>query len=227
MSLPVTLAATPSVSASPMTGISGWVVDVMESIGAPGAGLLVALENLFPPLPSEVILPLAGFTASRGSFTLVEAIFWTTLGSVVGATALYWIGAAVGRRRLRLVVAKMPLVDLADLDRTEEWFARHGRATVFLGRMVPIFRSLISIPAGIERMPFASFVLLSAAGSLIWNTFFVLVGYVLGENWHIAEQYAGIFSRVVLVCVVLVVVWWVARRLRRRSRGTQGPGTAG
>lgn len=227
MSLPVTLAATPSVSASPMTGISGWVVDVMESIGAPGAGLLVALENLFPPLPSEVILPLAGFTASRGSFTLVEAIFWTTLGSVVGATALYWIGAAVGRRRLRLVVAKMPLVDLADLDRTEEWFARHGRATVFLGRMVPIFRSLISIPAGIERMPFASFVLLSAAGSLIWNTFFVLVGYVLGENWHIAEQYAGIFSRVVLVSVVLVAVWWVVRRLRRGSRGAPGPGAAG
>jgi len=210
-----------------MTGISGWVVDVMESIGAPGAGLLVALENLFPPLPSEVILPLAGFTASRGSFTLVEAIFWTTLGSVVGATALYWIGAAVGRRRLRLVVAKMPLVDLADLDRTEEWFARHGRATVFLGRMVPIFRSLISIPAGIERMPFASFVLLSAAGSLIWNTFFVLVGYVLGENWHIAEQYAGIFSRVVLVSVVLVAVWWVVRRLRRGSRGAPGPGAAG
>lgn len=227
MSLPATLAATPSsLSTSPevpdgasqLSGISGWAVDVMESIGAPGAGLLVALENLFPPLPSEVILPLAGFTASHGSFTLAEAIFWTTLGSVVGAIALYWLGAALGRHRLRRIVARMPLVDLADLDRTEEWFVRHGRATVFLGRMVPVFRSLISIPAGVERMRFGVFVLLSAAGSLVWNTVFVLAGYVLGENWHLAEQYAGVFSRVVLVTVLAALAWWVVRRVRRNRR---------
>lgn len=137
---------------------------------APGAGLLVALENLFPPLPSEVILPLAGFTASQGNFSLAGAIFWTTLGSVIGAIALYWIGVALGRRRLRVIVDKMPLVDLDDLDRTEDWFNRHGKATVFFGRMIPIFRSLISIPAGIERMSFLLFVALTAAGSLIWNS---------------------------------------------------------
>ncbi|MFI7493194.1 DedA family protein [Kocuria sp. M4R2S49] len=191
----------------------------MEAIGAPGAGLLVALENLFPPLPSEVILPLAGFTASQGSFTVGGAIFWTTLGSVVGAVVLYWIGAALGRRRLRVVVDRMPLVDLHDLDRTEAWFERHGKGAVFFGRMIPVFRSLISVPAGIERMSFAVFVLLTTAGSLIWNTVFVLAGYHLGENWHLAEQYAGIFSRIVVVTVAALLGWWVLKRMLRNRRG--------
>ena len=205
--------------AETLGGVAGWAVDVMEAIGAPGAGLLVALENLFPPLPSEVILPLAGFTASQGSFSLGGAIFWTTLGSVVGAVALYWIGAALGRRRLRAIVDRMPLVDLHDLDRTEAWFERHGKAAVFFGRMIPVFRSLISVPAGIERMSFSAFVLLTTAGSLIWNTIFVLAGFYLGENWHVAEQYAGIFSRIVVVTVAVLIAWWVLKRVLRNRRG--------
>lgn len=221
MSLPAILAATAE-SGSQLTGVAAWVVDVMNAIGAPGAGFLVALENLFPPLPSEVILPLAGFTASQGGFSLASAIFWTTLGSIVGAIALYWIGIALGRRRLRIVVDKMPLVDLYDLDRTEAWFDRHGRKAVFFGRMVPIFRSLISIPAGIERMPFGLFVLLSGLGSLIWNTIFVLAGFYLGENWHIAEQYASVFSRIVVVVVLVLVVWWVLKRIRRNRQARSG-----
>lgn len=221
MSLPAILAATAE-SGSQLTGVAAWVVDVMNAIGAPGAGFLVALENLFPPLPSEVILPLAGFTASQGGFSVASAIFWTTLGSIVGAIALYWIGIALGRRRLRIVVDKMPLVDLYDLDRTEAWFERHGRKAVFFGRMVPIFRSLISIPAGIERMPFGLFVLLSGLGSLIWNTVFVLAGFYLGENWHIAEQYASVFSRIVVVLVLVFVVWWVLKRIRRNRQARSG-----
>lgn len=222
MPLPTFLTAAPTSGAAAEPGsLAGWVVDVMEAIGAPGAGLLVALENLFPPLPSEVILPLAGFTASQGGFTLFSAIFWTTLGSVLGATGLYWIGAVLGRRRLRAVVARMPLVELDDVDRSEAWFERHGKATVFLGRMIPVFRSLISIPAGIERMPFWLFTGLSAAGSLIWNTIFVLAGYFLGENWHLAERYAGVFSKLVIGAVLVFLVVWAARRVGRgRRRGT-------
>lgn len=216
-----TAVPTSNAAAEP-SGLAAWVVDVMDTIGAPGAGLLVALENLFPPLPSEVILPLAGFTASQGEFTVFEAVFWTTLGSVLGAIALYWIGAALGRRRLRAVVDRMPLVDLDDVDRTEAWFARHGKATVFLGRMIPIFRSLISIPAGIERMSFWLFVVLSAAGSLVWNTVFVLAGFYLGENWHIAEQYAGVFSKVVIAAVLVLLAVWVIRRVRRGERRRVG-----
>ncbi|HST72423.1 MULTISPECIES: DedA family protein [Kocuria] len=217
--LPTVLDAAAEPAGESLGGIADWAVGVMETIGAPGAGLLVALENLFPPLPSEVILPLAGFTASQGSFTVGGAIFWTTLGAVVGAIALYWIGAALGRRRLRAIVDRMPLVDLHDLDRTEEWFDRHGKAAVFFGRMIPVFRSLISIPAGIERMSFGAFVLLSTAGSLIWNTVFVLAGYYLGENWHVAEQYAGVFSRIVVVLVAAFLLWWVVKRVLRNRRG--------
>jgi membrane protein DedA with SNARE-associated domain len=201
-----------------LTGVAGWAVGVMERLGGPGAGLLIAAENLFPPLPSEVILPLAGFTASRGTFSVPGAIAWTTAGSVAGALLLYTLGAAFGRERFRAVWSRLPLVNLHDLDRTEAWFARHGAKAVFLGRMVPIFRSLVSVPAGIERMPLSAFAALTAAGSLIWNTIFVVAGYQLGENWHVVEEYAGALQKVVLLAVLLGAVWFVVVRVRRLRR---------
>ncbi len=208
-------------SAPPEDGLVGLVTDLMERLGAPGAGLAVALENLFPPIPSEVILPLAGFAAAQGRMSLVAAIFWTTLGSVVGALALYWIGAALGRERTRAIAAKLPLVKLSDVDRTEEWFLRHGVKAVFFGRMIPIFRSMISIPAGVERMPLLTFTLYTTLGSLIWNTTFVMAGYLLGDNWHLVEGYAGILQKVVIVACLAGLVWFVVTRLRR-SRRTGG-----
>jgi len=202
----------------PVDGIAGWAVGLMEQLGVFGAGLAVALENLFPPLPSEIILPLAGFTASRGDFTLVGAVLATTLGSVVGALALYYLGAIFGRERVRAVADRMPLLKLSDVDHTEEWFARHGTKAVFFGRMVPIFRSIISIPAGVERMPVLTFVALTTAGSLIWNSVFVIAGYVLGENWMAVEPYAETFQWLVIIAVVIAVVGFVVVRLRARTR---------
>ncbi len=197
-----------------LTGISGWAVDVMERLGGPGAGAIVALENLFPPIPSEIILPLAGFTASRGDFTLASAIFWTTLGSMVGALAMYYLGAAFGRDRMYWVWERLPLVKTEDLERTEAWFARHGTKAVFFGRMVPIFRSLISVPAGIERMSLPVFLVLTLVGSLIWNSLFVGLGYTLGEQWPRIEPYADTFQKVVIALVVLGVSWFVVNRVR-------------
>lgn len=203
-----------------MNAIADWAVRLMETLGGPGAGLAIALENVFPPLPSEIILPLAGFTASKGGFSLAEALIWTTAGSVIGALALYLLGVVFGRERLRAVVDRMPLVKLSDVDRVEEWFGRHGRKSVFFGRMIPIFRSLISIPAGIERMPVWQFLALTASGSLIWNTIFVMAGYLLGENWGVVETYAGVFQKIVIVVVVAAVLWFVIQRVqsRRASR---------
>ncbi len=195
-----------------------WVIDLMETFGAPGAGLAIALENLFPPLPSEVFLPLAGFTASRGGMSLVAAILWTTAGSVAGAVVLYYVGALLGRDRVRRIAAKMPLVKVSDVDQTEAWFLRHGKATVFFGRMVPIFRSLISVPAGVERMPMPGFLALTAAGSAIWNTALIMAGYLLGENWHIVEKYLDFASKAVAVLVVPAIVLFVVSRLVRSSR---------
>ncbi|MFC9920068.1 DedA family protein [Agromyces binzhouensis] len=214
-----------------LTGLAAWAVDLMETLGAPGAGLAIALENLFPPLPSEVILPLAGFTASQGSFSLVEVLFWTTLGSVVGALALYAVGALLGRERTRSIIKAVPLVDVADVDRTEAWFVRHGRKAVFLGRMIPLFRSLISVPAGVTRMNLVLFLVLTTTGSVIWNTVFVLAGYVLGENWAVVEPWADGFQVVVIVAVVIAVGAFVAKRVVRnrehRRRVAAGQETRG
>src|SRR5690348_4667739 len=171
-------------ASEPTGGVVGWVIGLMETLGGPGAGLAVALENLFPPIPSEVILPLAGFTAGQGRMSLIGAIAWTTLGSVVGAVALYYAGVLLGRERLRAIAGRLPLIKLSDIDRTEAWFHRHGPKTVLLGRMIPIFRSLISIPAGVERMSLPVFLVCTAVGSLVWNSIFVLAGYFLGANWH-------------------------------------------
>lgn len=200
-----------------LTGVAGWAVNLMETLGGPGAGLAIAAENLFPPIPSEVILPLAGFTASQGSFTLAEALLWTTVGSVVGAYALYFLGVLLGRDRLRAIWDRLPLVKISDLDKTEAWFSKHGKKTVFFGRMIPIFRSLISIPAGIERMPPLIFGALTLAGSLIWNSIFVLAGYYLGENWESVEPYADGFQKVVIVVVVVLVAWWIVHRVRENA----------
>ncbi|MEV8631599.1 DedA family protein [Streptosporangium sp. NPDC051023] len=206
-------------SSTTADGIAGWAIHLMEALGAPGAGVAIALENLFPPLPSEVILPLAGFTASKGNMSLFDAVLWTTFGSVAGALALYGVGALLGRERVVAIAAKLPLVDVSDIEKTEAWFARHGRKTVFFGRMIPIFRSLISIPAGVERMPLPVFTLLTTLGSLIWNTAFVMAGYLLGENWSLVEGYMGIVSKVVLGVVVLAVLAFVAIRLAGRNKG--------
>lgn len=195
-------------------GVAGWAVDMMEKLGAPGAGLMVALENLFPPLPSEIILPLAGFTASRGDFTLAEALAWTILGSTVGALALYYLGQVFGRKRMYWIGERLPLVKTEDLEKTEAWFGRHGRKAVFFGRMIPIFRSLISVPAGIERMPMLQFLGLTFAGSAIWNTVFVVAGYQLGENWHRVEGVVSTFQWVVIGVVAVAVIGWVMLRVR-------------
>jgi membrane protein DedA with SNARE-associated domain len=199
--------------------IGDWVMSLMEALGAIGAGLAVAIENLFPPIPSEVILPLAGFAASRGELDLTAAIVCTTLGSVLGALALYGLGAWLGRERMRRIAHHLPLVDVEDVDRTEAWFRRHGAKAVFFGRMIPLFRSFISIPAGIERMPLWKFALLTTAGSLIWNTAFILAGFWLGEQWHLVEPYADVLQWVVIVGVVAALAWFVLTRIRKRRAG--------
>ncbi|MFI7017097.1 DedA family protein [Streptomyces sp. NPDC050164] len=212
-----------------------WVNDLMDALGAPGAGLAIALENLFPPLPSEVILPLAGFAASSGRMSLLAVLLWTTAGSVIGALALYGIGALLGRDRTVAIAARLPLVKVADIEKTEAWFLRHGTKAVFFGRMVPIFRSLISVPAGVERMRLPVFLGLTTLGSAIWNTVFVLAGYALGANWHEVTAVVSTYSKVVLALAALAVAVFAGARLltppggagnRATSHNTPAPAPA-
>lgn len=199
-------------------GLAGLAVDLMDHLGGPGAALLVGLDNIFPPVPSELVLPLAGFAASQGTMSLGMALFWTTFGSVAGAMVTYWLGAWLGRDRLRRLIMRVPLMKESDFYRTERWFARHGRKAVFFGRMVPLFRSLISLPAGVERMPVWQFLSLTTLGSLIWNSAFVLAGYALGANWHVVDDYAGILQNAVIAGVAVVILLFVVVRLRERKR---------
>jgi membrane protein DedA with SNARE-associated domain len=198
-------------------GLAGMAVDLMDHLGGPGAAILVGLDNIFPPVPSELILPLAGFAASQGTMSLFMALFWTTLGSVVGAMLTYWLGAWLGRDRVRALIVRVPLMKESDFHRTEHWFLKHGTKAVFFGRMVPLFRSLISLPAGVERMPLPMFLTLTALGSLIWNSAFVVAGYLLGANWQIVDDYAGIMQNVVIGLVIAAIAVFVVVRLRQRN----------
>lgn len=196
-------------------GIAGWAVDLMDALGGPGAAIIVGLENIFPPIPSEVILPLAGFSAAQGTFTLAGAIFWTTLGSVLGALLAYGLGAWLGADRVRALFNRVPLMKVEDFDKAEGWFTRHGRSSVFFGRMVPVVRSLISIPAGVARMNILLFLLLTTSGSLIWNSIFVVGGYLLGDQWQRIESVVGWFSNVVVALIVVAVAVFLVRRWRQ------------
>lgn len=196
----------------------------MSALGGPGAAIIVGLENVFPPIPSEVILPLAGFSAAQGTFSLAGAIFWTTLGSVLGALLAYGLGFWLGASRIRALFGRIPLMSPEDFDKAEGWFQRNGPASVFFGRMVPVVRSLISIPAGVARMNILLFLLLTTGGSLIWNSIFVVGGYLLGGQWHRIEAVAGWFSNAVVGAIILVMVVFFARRLwHERAARRDGP----
>ena len=199
-------------------GIDDWAIAVMEALGVVGAGLLVAIESLFPPIPSEIILPLAGFTASRGSFSLVGAIIATTIGSLVGALGLYYLGRFVGVARLRRWADKVPLMSSDDVDKAMIWFGKHDKIAVLTGRFVPIVRSLVSIPAGVERMHLGLFLLLTLVGSGLWNSLFIILGFTLGENWTVVEAFMAQYSRLILVVAVLALAVIVVLRIRRYRR---------
>jgi membrane protein DedA with SNARE-associated domain len=198
-----------------------WVVLVMRTVGAPGVGLATALETVFPPVPSELVLPLAGYTASQGHYGLVPAILWATAGSLLGALVLYWLGAAWGLERVCALADRIPLLHARDVRRAVDWFGRHGRTAVLVGRLVPGVRSLVSIPAGIDRMPLLPFCLFTTVGSLAWNAALILAGYELGAQWHLVEGYVGSIGNVVYAVLAIGVIVLVAQRLRRRLSAGQ------
>ncbi|NMH93052.1 DedA family protein [Pseudonocardia bannensis] len=192
---------------------------IVDRLGAAGVGLLIFLENVVPPIPSEAILPLAGFRARTGA---IDA-FWVwpaaTAGSVLGALVLYGLGAWLGYERLHALAAKrwFILSSQKDLERGRALFDRHGSKLVLFGRCVPLIRSVVSVPAGVGGMPMTRFLLLTAIGSGIWNAVFIVLGWVLGENWDRVEGALGPAGYVVLGLVVVLVIWLIVRKLRSRN----------
>lgn len=203
-----------------LSDIAAWVQDVIERLGAVGVALLVILENVFPPIPSEIVLPFAGFVAQRGDGSVIVMIFAATIGAVVGALILYGIAALIGPERLSAFIARFGRwfgVKPSDLQRAEQWFDRHAVAAVLLGRCVPLIRSVVSVPAGFRRMRIAPFLLYTAIGSIVWNTALIGAGAILGDQWERVEPYVATLQWVVIGLIAVFVVRFAVSKLRRRA----------
>lgn len=202
-----------------LNDLAGWVQDVIEQLGAVGVALLVILENLFPPIPSEIVLPFAGFVAWRGDGSVPVMILAATIGAVVGALVLYAIAAVIGDQRLAAFIERFGRwfgVKPSDLARAEAWFDRHAVAAVLLGRCVPLIRSVVSVPAGFRRMRLLPFIVYTAAGSAVWNTALIGAGAILGDQWDRVEPYVALLQYVVIAVIVLFVVRFAVMKLRHR-----------
>ncbi|MCS6712155.1 DedA family protein [Brachybacterium sp. EF45031] len=207
--------------------IVDWAISVIGRLGGPGVALLIFLENVFPPIPSEAILPLAGVVAGQGEGTFWGMLLWSLLGSVGGALLLYGLGRALGPERLHRLVVRLPLIHESDYDRAVEWMEKHGPLGIFLGRFVPGIRSLISIPAGLFAMPLRIFLPLTALGSALWNALFIGLGVRLGENWEVIQPYTDLISNICYAIIAVLLITWVVRRIlrdrRRRALGLPDP----
>ena len=200
--------------------LTEWILSVMEQLGYLGIALLMFLDNIFPPIPSEIIMPSAGYTASRGQLLFSGVIVAGSIGSLAAAAVLYWIGylfkpEAIYRFTGRY--GKYLFIKVSDVETALRWFEQYGHRIVFFGRMVPAVRSLISIPAGMSRMPFWKFMLYSSLGTVIWTTFLAAVGFYFGENQALMHD---IFSKIgyailTLAAAVISVLYW--RHKRRKS----------
>lgn len=201
-----------------MSAIIDWIVSLMDTLGAPGVGIAILLENLFPPIPSEVVLPLGGFTVAQGSLSFIPVFIWATVGSVVGAYLLYGLGAWLGADRLRAIADWMWLVKASDVDKSLAWFEKYGRSSILFGRLIPGIRSLISIPAGLDRMNLLTFGLWTTLGSAVWNFILIFLGYKLGENWEAVTGYIDQYSKVVYVILILILLGFLIFFIRRAIR---------
>ncbi|WP_201577467.1 DedA family protein [Psychrobacter immobilis] len=201
-----------------MNQISEWVLSIMAKFGYFGIVFAMFAENVFPPIPSEVIMPAAGFAASRGDLNLILVILAGTLGASLGALPLYYLGRIFDKERLIVVTekyGKYVLVKPDDVASANEWFDKHGKTAVFFGRMVPGVRSLISIPAGMNNMPLLPFLALTALGSSIWTAALTLAGYYLGQNYEVVEGILAPYSKGFGILVVVIIIGWLIKRRRQ------------
>ncbi len=201
--------------------LADWTVTLMDTFGAVGVGLAILLETLFPPIPSELVLPMAGFASTQGELNVWAAIAGATTGSMVGAWLLYWLGVVIGAERLRSIADRIWLTDAADVDKALTWFSRFGEISILIGRLIPGVRSLISIPAGIHGMGVVKFSALTLLGSGVWNGVLIWLGVLLGENWTVVSDTMDRHSTVVYMLLVLAVVacvFYLVRRDRKRKQ---------
>lgn len=198
-----------------------WITSTMNSLGYLGIGLLMFLENLFPPIPSELIMPLAGFTISQGKMEFTPVILAGVVGTMVGALPWYYVGKLVGEENLKRLAnkyGKWISVSSRDIEKADNWFDKHGDKAVFFGRLVPGIRTLISLPAGISGMHLVPFLLYSTLGTFLWVGFLTYAGYLLGNKYDVIENYIGPVSKIVFVALIVAFIVWVVRKTKTKAR---------
>ena len=197
--------------------IAQWISDVVYSFGYVGVAILTALSNLFLPIPSELVLPFAGFLVGQGFFSFPLLLLVTTAASLLSALVVYaparWLGERLVRRLLRKY-GRFLLLHESDLDKAGGWFEQHGGEAVLIGRLIPGVGAFISVPAGIERMPPWKFSLYTVLGSGLWNVIFIGLGWVLGARWTLVREYASLFDYAVFAVVAGAALWFLWRRWR-------------
>lgn len=201
--------------------MENWITDFMEQFGYLGILLLIALENVFPPIPSEVILTFGGFMTTKTALTPIGVITIATLGSLIGAIILYYIGRMLDVERLEKIIdrwGKFLRVKKEDIRRADTWFDKHGNWAVFLCRMVPLIRSLISVPAGMSGMKLVPFLLFTTLGTIIWNTILVTLGVMLGDRWEDIVAFMDVYSNIayalIAICGIVLIIFYI-RRFRK------------
>ena len=195
-----------------------WIEFAVSSLGYPGIVLVMAIENIFPPIPSELVMPFAGFLVNSGRFTLWGVILAGMIGSVIGAVALYYIGLWADELIIRRFIRQFGrffLLTEDDVDGALNFFSRYGEAAIFFGRLVPIVRSLISVPAGMQRMSLPKFLFYTMLGTTIWSGLLAYGGMILGQNWPTIMDWIKQYERVILVLVILGVVGFVIFRINQ------------
>ncbi|MBK0064036.1 MULTISPECIES: DedA family protein [unclassified Acinetobacter] len=200
--------------------MNNWIIQIIESLGYFGIAFLMFMDNIFPPIPSEVIMPSAGYTASRGQLQIVGVIVAGSLGSILAAALLYAIGRKISHAALFKWVdryGKYLFIKSKDLEKALNWFEHYGHRIVFFGRMIPAVRSLISIPAGMSRMPFGKFMLYSSFGTIIWTTFLACVGFYFGENQELMFAIMHRVGYIILTITLLFVGWWIYRKFYKTN----------
>ncbi len=189
--------------------MQNWITNFMEQFGYVGIALIIALENVFPPIPSEIVLPFGGFMTTNSSLTIIGVIIAATIGSVLGAVILYGVGRLIDVERLEKIIDRwghILRIKKEDIYRADAWFDKYGYWTVLFCRMIPLVRSLISIPAGMSNMKFGLFLLFTTLGTVIWNSILVIIGAMLGDNWHRITEFMNIYSSVAYAVIAIVGV---------------------
>jgi len=202
-----------------MAAIGGFALSLISSLGYAGIFFLMMLESMVVPVPSELVMPFAGFLIAQGGFTFPLVVIFSTLGSITGSLLSYYIGKRWG---YKIVVSygKYVLVDIEDLKKTEAWFTKRGELTIFISRLIPVIRHLISLVAGIGKMSIKKFLLYTIIGATIWNAFLAYLGCVLGQHWHEVTQYTEEIDIGIVILLIIGCIYFIYRHIRKKKKDT-------